>query len=213
MPQYDNTNETYFLINEESTATWYPFRFNDNFPIRIKDRVYLNTALVYNLLRFSNDKYIQNDLLRHGTNPGDLKKFLKRLRSREHPGFGENRLRILEWLLRLKFAQHYMIVAAHFAETEHNVISIFKNRIENREVVYYSKHEGTFLGTSKSENVYSGKNHYGIIVSKLRDEFNAENNSLKNVDNPGIDWLRILGRGCNVGYQRRDSFYNKKRVV
>jgi type I restriction enzyme S subunit len=183
-------------------GTWNPFNNFADLPLRIGDCWLPNSEFVYQMFKFSGNIVLQNELLQTGGGPRRTSLVRKKTRSnrfanRVHEEFSEARPKLMEWIVRLKFAQHYDYLSPLLDETG------------KRDIAEYAVHNhDRYWGVDLDEGniTASGENKLGKIIMDIRDDYFENKDSIKQVAPSGLNWLRIFTFNCNVGFTRNDTF-------
>ena len=170
---------------------WGEFSNMSAFPLNVNGISVKTSEALYQALRYPHNPEIQKVILEQKS-PMAAKMKSKPHREKEtHSDFINNQVEIMEWVVRLKVAQHYYKLAPIMRKAE--------------EVVEIS-HKDKFWGAvplKGNKDVLVGQNQLGQIWNKIISEFKKDPKSVKTVPPLGIESMKLLGKSLNFTYSTK----------
>ncbi|MFP4096027.1 MAG: NADAR family protein [Cyclobacteriaceae bacterium] len=189
MNQYDPANVCAFKkVNEQ----WGEFSNMAAFPLNV-NRVEVRTSeALYQAMRYPHLPEVQQEIIAQKSPMAAKMKSKPHRKSDTHQLFLDHQLGVMEWCVRLKIAQHYAAFSSLFRQTEGRAI------VED-------SHKDKFWGAVRDQNtgLLVGENQLGRILTKIRDEFLLDKNSIRSVPALGLEGMSLLGKSLNFTYQAK----------
>jgi ribA/ribD-fused uncharacterized protein len=165
-------------------SNMYPLKLNVN-GIEVR-----TSEALYQALRFPHEQEIQREILEQKSPMTVKYKAAKYKKNYTHSDFEKFKVEIMEWVVRLKVAQHYYKIAPYLRKAVDKNIAELTGR---------DKFWGAVLN-KKDKTELIGENNLGKIWMKIIADFKSDKSKVQHVEPLNISSMKILGKSLNFKY-------------
>ncbi len=154
------------------------------FPLKINNLEVKSSEALYQALKFPNDPEIQIKILIE-KNPFNAKMVSRKYNEKCRRDWDNIKVKIMDFCLRLKLAQHYDSFGKTLKESY------------PMPIVEYSPTDA-FWGATSKDNILVGTNALGRLLMQLRADMMENNKNIFEVEIPDIENFKLLDKDVKI---------------